>query len=163
MRRLALCLLCGLLIFTGYAVLMPDEADARGGGFRASSRGFSRAPRVRMGLPKPRMKTYNLGGKEIYGYRNFLKARRTAKLNSGGFKIRNDGSVVPRNFRPRVGRLSTAPLNLPQPAAIPHGVTRGQCRDGTIIVSGTADWGCRHSGGTGWSAAPARIQGVRDY
>ena len=162
MRRIILYWLCGLFLFSAQSLVMPDDADARGG-YRGSSRGFSRTPRVRTSMPKPRMKTYKLGSKEIYGYRNYLKARRAAKLASGGYRIRNDGSVVPRNFRPRTGRLSTTPLMLRQPSPLPQAIMHGQCRDGTLIATGTADWTCRHAGGTGWSAQPARIQGVRDY
>lgn len=163
MRRVLLSLLCGWLMFAGHALLDPDGADARGSGFRSSARGYARGPRARMGFAKPRMKTYKFGGKEIYGYRNFVKARRAAKLASGGFKMRKDGSIVPRNFGPRLGRLRTTPLALRQPSPMAHGVSRGQCRDGTVIMTGSADWGCRHAGGTGWSAQPSRIQGVRDY
>lgn len=79
------------------ALLAPDRVEARG----------VRGPRMATRPMKPpRMKTYRFNGKDIYGYRNFVRQRREAKLASGGFKMRKDGSVVHKDMHIRVGRYS---------------------------------------------------------
>lgn len=166
MRRIIFTVLCGWLVFAADALLLSEPADARGG-FRASSRGFSSRGFSSRGFSSrmkvSRMKTYHFNGKQIHGYRNFIRERRAAKLASGGYKVRSDGSVVHRDFRIRTGRLSTKPLELKQMEAPKAGVVQGQCRDGTRVDQGRIDWGCRHAGGIGWSHQPPRINGIRDY
>lgn len=159
MRRILFSIFLGALIFVADAVFLTEPADARGG-FRSSSRGFSsRSTRLRVS----RMKSYRFNGKTIRGYRNFVRERRAAKLASGGYKIRSDGSVVHRDFHIRTGRLDGKPLVLRQAAPPQKGVVQGQCRDGATITEGNLDWSCRHVGGIGWSHQSPRIQGVRDY
>lgn len=159
MRRVILSMLCGIFLVAVDAFFLTQTADARGG-FRVSSRGSSiRAPKLRMS----RMKSYNFNGKTIRGYRNFVRERRAAKLASGGYKIRNDGSVVHREFHIPTGRWSDKPLMLRQPVAAQKGVVQGQCRDGTTVTEGNLDWRCRHVGGIGWAHQSPRINGVRDY
>lgn len=161
MRALKL-LVAGLMMFGGASLLAPDEADARGGGFRMSTRGFSSRPRIK-GFTKPRTKTYRLGNQNITGYRNFIKARRQAKLASGGYRMRRDGKVVPRTWHIGTGRLSFQGRPLPRPAAGTAGTIYGQCRDGAKIEKANVDWACRNEGGVGWSQQSPRISGVRDY
>lgn len=159
MRRGIISVIIGLLAWVASGVFAPEPADARGG-FRSSSRGYSSRP-TRMRVS--RQKSYYFNGKTIHGYRNFVRERRTAKLASGGYKIRNDGSVVHRDFHIRTGRLSGKPLVLSQPNPAQKGVVQGQCRDGTLISAGNLDWNCRHAGGIGWSQQSPRLSGMRDY
>lgn len=159
MRRVILSMLCGICLFAIDALALTEPAEARGG-FRVSSRGYAiRTPKLRMS----RMKSYNFNGKTIRGYRNFVRERRAAKLASGGYKIRNDGSVVHREFHIPTGRWSNKPLMLQQAAPPQKGVVQGQCRDGTTVTEGNLDWSCRHVGGIGWAHQSPRINGIRDY
>jgi hypothetical protein len=155
MRRIMIAML-GFVIWLSGGFIWPDEADARKNYRMNSSRSS--------GFIKPRMKTYYLHQKPIYGYRAFIRERRAAKLASGGFMQRRDGSVVPRNFRPQLSGFRTIPFPLPAaPNKAASGKQGGQCRDGAMIDSANLDWDCRHLGGIGWSHQPARIQGIRTY
>ncbi|MBU3732057.1 MAG: hypothetical protein FGM26_11025 [Beijerinckiaceae bacterium] len=136
------------------ALLAPDRAEARG----------VRGPRMATRPMKPpRMKTYRFNGKDIYGYRNFVRQRREAKLASGGFKMRKDGSVVHKDMHIRVGRYSKKSPLRPMPNGPAEGTVLGQCRNGASITSGNIDWACRDAGGISWSHQPPRISGIRDY
>lgn len=170
MRIIARILLAGVLAFGGFAFLMPDDADARGG-FRSSARSYSSRPRVKTGFRKSRTKTYTLGNKKIDGYRNYVKARREAKLASGGYKLRKDGKVVQRTWTVRTGtvRTGTVRTGTVQTGRVGTGVTTvsqpvlGQCRDGSYVTKGDVEFACRNFGGVSWTGQSRRITGVRDY
>lgn len=156
MKRIGLLCLISFILLSFSAFVLPDEAEARKGMRMPSNRA--------LGISKSRMKTYRFNNKTIYGYRNFIRERRSAKLASGGFIMRRDGSVVPRTFSPRLSRFRTIPLDVkPAPARTQPLVQGGQCRDGLTLNGPHIDWGCRHYGGVGWSHQPARIQGIRNY
>ena len=158
MRLIARVLLAGLLAFGGSAFLAPDDADARGG-FRSSSRGFS--VRKRSYMPRTGPKTYRLGNQKIQGYRNYLKARREAKLASGGYKIRSDGKVVQRTWTVRTGTVRTGTVGTG--VTIISRPVLGQCRDGSFVTKGNVEFACRNFGGVSWNGQSPRITGVRDY
>ena len=156
MVRIGVLCLISLVLLSLSALILPDEAEARKGMRMPSNRA--------LGISTSRMKTYRFNNKTIHGYRNFIRERRSAKLASGGFMMRRDGSVVPRTFRPRLSRFRTIPLEIkPAPERAVPLVQGGQCRDGQKLNGPHVDWGCRHLGGVGWSHQPARIQGVRNY
>ena len=146
--------LIGLVLYASGAWIAPVEAEARG----------VRGPRAVIPAMKPsRMKTYRFNGKEIRSYRNFVRQRREAKLASGSYKMRKDGSVIRKDPRLRIGRVSTQLPLRPLPAEPAAGTVRGQCRNGLTITSLNIDWACRDAGGIGWSHQPPRINGIRDY
>ena len=144
----------GFVLHAGAALVRPEPAEARG----------MRGPR--MAIPRmkvPRMKTYRFNGKEIRGYRHFVRERRAAKMASGSFKMRKDGSIIRKDLRIRPGRASANLPVRPMPAAPAAGAMLGQCRNGAAITSVNIDWACRDAGGIGWSHQPPRISGIRDY
>lgn len=161
MRLIFRTMVSAMLAFGGLAFFTPDEADARGG-FRMS-RGPSVNPRYKAHMPKIRTKTYRLGNQKIQGYRNYLKARREAKLASGGYRVRSDGKLVRREWRIGTGRISLSPKPLPRPAAAEAGTIHGQCRDGAKVETENVSWACRNAGGVSWTKQPPRVTGIRDY
>ncbi len=146
--------LIALAFHASGALLAPDAAEARG----------VRGPRMAVrGLKPTRMKTYRFNGKNIRGYRNFVRERRAAKLASGGFKMRKDGSVIHKDMRIKTGRVSLKSPLRPMPSGPAEGTVLGQCRNGASITGANLDWACRDAGGIGWAHQPPRISGIRDY
>lgn len=128
----------GFVLHAGAALVRPEPAEARG----------MRGPR--MAIPRmkvPRMKTYRFNGKEIRGYRNFVRERRAAKMASGSFKMRKDGSIIRKDLRIRPGRASANLPVRPMPAAPAAGAMLGlgmpRCRRNRLVAPTAADQ--RHS------------------